>query len=165
MRKAYSCFIGILRLLMEESCSGLCSVGWWMSDPQSNNRMAESLITFTTHPEIPSSTGFSQGNLGIILRNWYIQPGLKSWDLHQQEVHPQPAKNLPKFSLSWIQEALISLNFESLSVLVIHTLLFTREGWSSLVTHLLENQINHKQEHLFPSMSSGGYQNVSFDRY
>lgn len=31
-----------------------------MSDPQSNIRIAESLITFVTYPEIPSSTDFSQ---------------------------------------------------------------------------------------------------------
>lgn len=76
----------------QESCSGLCSMGWWMSDPQNNNRMAESLIMFVVHPVIPSPSGLTQGNLESILRDYYIQPGLESWDLHQQDVYSQPSK-------------------------------------------------------------------------
>lgn len=52
-----------------------------MSDPQSNNRMAESLTTFVTHPEIPSPAGFSQpGNYlkELIYPTWAEKLGFTS---------------------------------------------------------------------------------------
>lgn len=76
----------------QESCSRPCSMGWWMSDPQNNNRMAELLVMFVAHPSIPSPGGFTWGNLESILRDCYDPPGLKSWDLHQQDVYPQSSE-------------------------------------------------------------------------
>lgn len=63
-----------------------------MPDPQSDNRMAESLIMFVAHPVIPSPSGFTQGNLKSILRDCYVQPELENWDLHQQDVYSQPSE-------------------------------------------------------------------------
>lgn len=86
-------FIGYRGSSEQEFCSELFSLGWYMSDPHSNSRMAGSLVMFVTRREIPSPSGFSQENLENILSDWYVQSGLESWDLHQREVYPQPAKN------------------------------------------------------------------------
>lgn len=61
-------------------------------NPQDNNRMAESLKMFVAHPIIQSPSDFTRGNLESILRDCYVQPGLGTCDLHQQDVYSQPSE-------------------------------------------------------------------------
>jgi len=84
------CFIGVQRLFRAELLLRPLLSG--VIDSESSNRMAESLLMFVPHPEIPLSSVFSQGNLESILSNWYVQAGLESWNLHQQDLYPQQQK-------------------------------------------------------------------------
>lgn len=91
----------------------------------SNSRMSGSLRMSVTRPEIPSPSGFSQKNLESILSDWYVQPELESWDLHPGGI-PTTSKKI-QFSVSLQQERLISFNFQSVSVLVTHHSLRSKE--------------------------------------
>lgn len=91
----------------------------------SNSRMSGSLRMSVTRPEIPSPSGFSQKKPGkyfkwLICLTWAGKLGFtpRRYTHNQQNI---------QFSVSWQQERLISFNFQSVSVLVTHHSLRSKE--------------------------------------